>query len=83
MATARGVPALSLRKSWSKRVRSAVLHAISLARVAVTHGRAHAAGSRNAQCRQQAEIDRLRQEVPLLVEELRIKDARMARILTY
>ena len=80
MATARGVPALSLPKSWSRRVRSAVLHAISLARFAVTHSCAHAAGSRKTRFRQQAEIDRLRQEVALLIEELRIKDARMARI---
>jgi len=80
MATARGVPALSLPKSWSRRVRSAVLHAISLARFAVTHGRAHAAGSRKARFRQQAGIDRLRQEVAHLIKELRIKDARMARI---
>ncbi|MDH3285335.1 MAG: SlyX family protein [Acidobacteriota bacterium] len=57
-----------------------MLHAISLARFAVTHGRAHAAGSRKARFRQQAEIDRLRQEVALLIEDLCIKDAPMARI---
>ncbi|MDH3285197.1 MAG: hypothetical protein OEQ13_10685 [Acidobacteriota bacterium] len=51
-----------------------------MARFAVTHGRAHAAGSRKARFRQQAEIDRLLQEVALLIEELRIKDARMTRI---
>ena len=80
MAIPRGAPALSLPKSWSKRVRSAVLDAISLARFAVTYGRAHAAGSRIARFRQRAKIDRIRQEVALLIEELRIKDARMARV---
>jgi hypothetical protein len=59
-------------------VRSAVLHAISLARVAVTNGRARAVGHRRL--RQRVEIDRLRQEVSLLREELRIKDSRMARV---
>jgi hypothetical protein len=47
-------------------VRSAVVHAIGMARAALTTSRGWA--------------DRLRQEVGLLLEELRIKDARLARI---
>jgi transposase InsO family protein len=51
-----------------------------MARVALTTGRGWAADSWNARLRLNAENDRLRQEVGLLLEELRIKDARMARI---
>ena len=69
-----------LPKSWPKRVRSAVLHAISLARYSVTHALAHAATSRSERVRLLTEVERLEQQVGLLIEELRIKDARMARI---
>jgi transcriptional regulator with XRE-family HTH domain len=61
-------------------VRSAVVHAIGMARAALTTSRGWAADSWDAQLRLNAENDRFRQEVGLLLEELRIKDARMARI---
>jgi hypothetical protein len=51
-----------------------------MARVALTTGRGWAAESWNARLRLNAENDRLRQEIGLLIEELRIKDARMAHI---
>jgi transposase InsO family protein len=61
-------------------VRSAVVHAIGMARAALTTGRGWAADSWNARLRLNAENDRLGQEIGLLREELRIKDARMERI---
>jgi transcriptional regulator with XRE-family HTH domain len=67
-------------KGWKPHVRSAVLHVISLAHLAIVHSRGWAANSLNARVRLKAENDRLRQEVALLREEIRIKDARMAQI---
>jgi hypothetical protein len=61
-------------------VRSAIIHAISLAHFSLTSTRSRAANSWNARIRLTAENDRLRQELALLQEEMRIKDARMLRI---
>jgi len=69
-----------LHKNWPLRVRSAVVHAISMSNVVFTITRSHAENHFNARVRIQAENDRLRREVSLLSEELRIKDARMERI---
>ena len=64
-----------LPRSWSKHVKSGLLHAISLAAVALTIAR-----SRNAQSRLHSELDRADNENALLKEELAIKDARWARV---
>ena len=72
--------AIPLPKAWPRRVRSAVVHAVSMANVAFTASRAHAQNHFNTRIRVQAENDRLRREVALLREELRIKDARMERV---
>ena len=69
-----------LPHGWPRRVRSAVVHAIALAHVSITATLAWAANSWNARIRLKAENDQLDQEIGLLIEELRIKDARMARI---
>src|SRR6185436_501829 len=71
---------LPLPRGWPRRVRSAVVQVISLARtsLALTHG--WASESMSPELRQQAEEDRLRQEILLLREEVRIKDARMEHI---
>jgi hypothetical protein len=61
-------------------VRSAVIHAISLAHFSLTSTRSWAVNSWNARVRLKAENDRLRQEIALLREEMRIKDSRMLRI---
>ena len=68
-----------LPKNWPRRVRSAVVHAISMSNVVFTVTRSHGENHFNARVRIQAENDRLRREVALLAEELRIKDARMGR----
>jgi putative transposase len=69
---------IPLPKQWNKRVRSAVLHAISLAQLALTGARAQVIERHRA--RTHSKLDRLRQELHLLREEVRLKDARMARI---
>ena len=71
---------LRLPKGWPGRVRASTIQAISLAHFSLTFARGVAVNSINERMRLQAEVDRFRQEVALLGEELRIKDARMLRI---
>ncbi len=71
---------LPLPKGWPRRVRSAVVQTISLAHFSMTTARSIAANSINARIRLKEENNRLRQEIGLLIEEMRIKDARMERI---
>ena len=73
-------PTIPLPKSWTKHVRTAMLHVISLAQYAAAYTRSWAADSTNGRIRIKAENDRAQQEVVLLREEMRIKDARMALI---
>ncbi|MCH8148160.1 MAG: transposase [Planctomycetes bacterium] len=73
-------PTIPLPKGWKPLVRSAVLHVISLAHFSIVRARARVARSGNMRVRLNAENDRLKQEVALLREEVRIKDARMACI---
>ena len=69
-----------LPRNWPRRVRSAVVHTIALAHTSLTHARSVAANSINARIRLKEESDRLRNEILLLQEESRIKDARMEQI---
>lgn len=71
---------IPLPLGWPLCVRSAVIHVISLAHYAITCARGWAANSINARVRLAAENDRINQENRLLREEIRIKDARMAKI---
>ena len=73
-------PSIPLPKSWTKHVRTAMLHVISLAQYATAYTRSWAADSTNARVRIKAEYDRAQQEILLLREEIRIKDVRMALI---
>jgi hypothetical protein len=73
-------PYLPLPRGWSRRVRSAVVQAISLARASLSVTRGWASNSMNPHLRWQAEGDRLQEEIQLLREEIRIKDARMEQI---
>jgi transposase InsO family protein len=74
------VPTFPLPKRWPHRVRSAVVQAISLAQVSLTHARSVASNSACARIRLKEENDRLRQEIWLLREETRIKDTRMEQL---
>ena len=67
-------------KSWPRDIKSTVLRVISLAHYAITYARGWAANSINARVRLQAKLNVALEEIAKLREELRIKDARMARI---
>jgi putative transposase len=71
---------LGLPKHWQRSVQSALLHVISLARMAITASRGWVADGGNARVRLRAENCRLREELSLAHEEIRIKDVRMAQI---
>jgi transposase InsO family protein len=75
-----GCPNLFLSRHWSRHVKSALLHVISLARLACVHTWAWAAGSLDTRTRLAAQLQQAQAEIALLREELRIKNARMAQI---
>ena len=65
---------------WLDCVQAAVIYVIALAHYAIVAARGWAANSINARVRLAAENGRLKQESNLLREEIRIKDARMAKL---
>ncbi len=69
-----------LPNRWNQSVRTAVLQVVSLARYASARVYGKAAVNLSPFVRLTTENDRLRQEVALLREELRIKDARMTSL---
>ena len=71
---------LPLPRGWPRRVRSAVVQVISLARISLALTQGWASQSMNGQLRRRAEADRLQSEIQLLREEIRIKDARMEQL---
>ncbi len=66
---------IRLPKQWSKHVKAGVLHAISLASVALAYARGRATGQRRL-C---ARLEQATSEIALLREELSIKDGRWER----
>ena len=73
-------PRIALPKSWTASVRSAMIHVIALAQYTVVYTRSWMADSANPRLRMKSELDQAHQEIALLCEEIRIKDARIARI---
>ncbi len=73
-------PRIPLPKSWTKHVRVGMLHVVALAQYATAYTRGWAENSLNVRVRLKAENDRLHQELELLREEIRIRDARMALV---
>jgi helix-turn-helix protein len=71
---------LPLPRGWPRRVRSAVVQVISLARTSLALTQSWASESMNRQIRLRADGNRLQQEVQLLREEIRIKDVRMEQL---
>jgi hypothetical protein len=69
-----------LPRAWPTVARAAVVQLAGIAHVALTRTRSWCADSRLARVRLRGRVDVLAQEVALLREELRIKDARLARI---
>ena len=80
MSASENTPRISLLRGWPRCVKSAMLHVIALAQYAAAYTRSWAVNSPIARLQLKAENDLLRQEVELLTEEIRIKDARMKRI---
>ncbi len=70
------VPPLPLPKNWPQKVRSTAVHAIALARLALTTAR----GQANSADPGSGRTARLTEESLLIKEEMRIKDARMEGI---
>ncbi|MFC1461329.1 DDE-type integrase/transposase/recombinase [Verrucomicrobiota bacterium] len=71
---------ISLPKHWPQHVRSAILHIVCLAHMAIIHTRSWCADSRLQRVRLSGKLDRAENKINLLKEEIRIKDTRMARI---
>jgi len=80
MPTKSSLPAIPLPRGWPSRVKSAILHVISLAQFTMAYTRGWAANSPNSRIRLKAELDRAHQQIALWREEVRIKDVRMGRI---
>ena len=73
-------PRLTLPKHWPQSVQAAIIHVVSLAQYALAYSRSWAADNGNGRVRLAAKADHLQQDAALTREEIRIKDARMARI---
>ena len=63
-------PRIPLPKKWSTRVKSAMLHVISLAQFSMAYTRGWAADGVNTRLRLKARTDQLEQEVALFREEI-------------
>ena len=79
-AQRRRAPRLPLPKGWPVKIRSSMLHVISLAQFAAVYTRSWAANSSNQRVRLKAKVQRLENDNAQQREEIRIKDARMALI---
>jgi transposase InsO family protein len=73
-------PRIPLPPSWQPHARSGLLHAIALGHFGLVHIRSWCENSSIARVRLAGENERLKSEVAMLREELRIKDARLSRI---
>ena len=71
---------LAVPKNWQRSIQSALLHVIALAKYALVYSRGWAGDSNSQRVRLAAKANLFEQEIALLREEGRIKDARMARI---
>ena len=74
------LPAIRLPRHWPKSVKSALVCAVAFAQAAVIESRSWCANSPIARIRLVSENERLKAEITLVREELRIKDVRLARI---
>ena len=73
-------PRLTVPKGWTKPIQAAMLQVIALAQFALSYTRCFAANCPNERVRLAAKADQHEQQVALLREEIRIKDARFTRI---
>ena len=71
---------MPLPDNWPPYARSAMLHAAFLAQAAIVYSRSWCANSPIARARLAGKLDQAHNEITLLQEELRIKNARLAKI---
>ncbi len=71
---------LPLPRNWPQNVKTAVLHIISLTHLVIVHTGGLLVNSPDARTRRAGDLQGSLDEISLLEEELRIKDARMAMI---
>ena len=74
------VPRSAVPKRWTRSIQSALIHVMSLGHYALVRTRSWAANGSSDRVRLSAKSDQLENEIRLLREEIRIKDARLARI---
>ena len=80
MATETSTDDVPLPRNWPACVKSSIIQVISLARLAIIYTRSWASDSVNSRVRLQASLERALNEVSMLQDELRLKDARMSRL---
>ena len=73
-------PAIPLPRDWPSRVKSAILHVISLAQFTIAYTRGWAVDSINPRLRRNGELDQADQEIALLREQMRIQNVRAEMI---
>lgn len=71
---------IAIPRAWPALAKRALVHALSLARVAIVKARSGFEHSPLTRVRRAVELDALRTDNALLREELRIKDTRMRKI---
>jgi len=71
---------IRLPKGWPERAKVAVIQCVALAHRAITYFRSYAINSDIERVRLAGQLDRDHNEIALLREEVRIKDARMAKL---
>ena len=74
------IPTLPLPPQWPQLAADALVHAVAMARIAIAQVHGGFAGSPVARIRLRSQNERLRSELAQLREQVRIKDARLARI---
>ena len=73
-------PTLPLPPQWPQLAADALVHAVAMARIAIAQVHGGFAGSPIARIRLRSQNERLRSELAQIREQVRIKDARLARI---
>jgi len=71
---------VALPDNWPEVVKTAVIHTVSLSHMAIIWTRSWAVNSPIARVRLAGQLDQTKNEIALLKEEIRIKDARMRKI---
>ena len=80
MPAKRSSPVIRLPRAWLSRVKSAILHVISLARFTIAYTRSWAVDSINPRLRRNGELDQALQEIALPREQIRIHNVRVELI---